>query len=282
MKVLSILMVSFFSGLLFAQENGLYSSLGAKKGVEVLTVDSQHQQINLKKKIKILRAFVFSINNDNTDFFVELIIPQTSDKEWPVLVDNGKYYRARGKGSGGKVNSVSFLVDRAGAEEIALKLNVPCNLRKDFGHKLKFEFIPMKDDYKVGDSVYVKFKITNVGDISVWYNHGGSYRNTNGRCNYFDFEVYYSGLLLPDEGPEYDFGGLEAHPELKPGESDSLTECITKWSHFRKPGKYTIKCTYRMHLQSEWNMKDYPDNQEDLHKAWDQKAEKTIEIIIKE
>jgi hypothetical protein len=35
-------------------------------------------------------------------------------------------------------------------------------------------------------------------------------------------------------------------------------------------------------LQNELYNKNYPENQADLHKAWDEKAEKTIEITITE
>jgi hypothetical protein len=94
--------------------------------------------------------------------------------------------------------------------------------------------------------------------------------------------VYRNGILLADEGPEWNFGGLEERPELKPHKTDSIVECITKWTPFREPGKYIIKCSYRLHLQNELYNKNYPENQADLHKAWDEKAEKTIEITITE
>lgn len=281
MKNIYLLFYLLFSTFLFAQTNGLYQGV-YKKGVEVIGVNGDTFWVNQKKKIDIDRVFVFSTNNENTEFFVEMIVNNTNGKDWTTLYVNNKYYHSSGMGSSGKIQSVSFTVNREQANEIAKAFNVPCNLRKHFGHILEYEFVPLKDDYKVGDSVYVKFKITNTANVSVWYNHGGMYRNSNGRCDYFDFEVYYNDILLPDEGPEWNFGGIEAHPELKPSQTDSLTECITKWSHFRKPGKYTIKCFYRLHLQNEWNTKDYPDNQEDLHKVWDEKAEKVVEIIIKE
>lgn len=270
-----------FSSLLFSQSNGLFESGLKNKGIEVISVTGDTIRLNPTKKMAINRIFIFSINNENKDFYVEIIIDKTKEGNWPVLAVNNKYFKAGGIGSSGKIYSVSFTVNREQADEISKAFNVPCNLRKHFGHALEYEFVPLKEDYKTNDSVYVKFKIINTGNVSVWYNHGGMYRNSNGRCDYFDFEVYYNDILLPDEGPEWNFGGLEAHPELKPGQTDTLTECITKWSHFRKPGKYTIKCIYHLHLQNEWNTKDYPDNQEGLHKAWDEKVEKIIEIVIK-
>ncbi len=282
MKQLLFFLIPLAGTLCFGQNNGLYSCTGSKNGTEVITVDSQALHINLKKKIDITRAFVFSMNNENTDFYVELITPKISNKEWPVLLVDGKYYRSTGKGSGADVYSVSFMVNREQANEISKALNVPCNLRKHFGHALDFQFEPVKDDYKAGDSVYVKFKITNASDVTVWYNKGGMYRNSNGRCDYFDFEIYYNDILLPDEGPQMNFGGREYVFELGPNQTDSLTECITKWTPFTKPGKYKVKCIYRLHLKNENNFTDYPDNQNDLHKAWDEKAEKTIEITIKE
>lgn len=266
--------------MLFGQ-SGLFEN-SIRKGTEIILADGDTDRVNLKRKINIKRMFIFSINNDNTDFYIEVIVDRVGKKVWPILLANNRYFRSTGKASSGKVYSVSFRVNREQAEEIGKVYNVPCSLRKHFGHELTYEFIPLKDDYKAGDSVFVKFKVTNVGDVSIWYNKGGAYRNSNGRCNNFNFEVYYNDVLLPDEGPKYDFGGRFQEPELKPGETDSIIECITKWSHFSKPGKYTIRCTYQLNLKNEDNSsKDYPDNQEDLHKVWDEKAEKKIEIIIK-
>jgi hypothetical protein len=282
MKSLLVLLPFLFSAVLFGQSNGLFQSSLSKKGTKVVTQDISLVYINLAKEIKIQRMFIFSLNNENTDFYVEVIIDKLPKNSEPVLAANGKYYRSIGSGSDWKIYNLSFRVNQLQAEEIGKAFNVPCNFRKHFGHQLEYAFIPLKDNYKAGDSIYVKLMITNKGQVPVWYNHGGMYRNENGRCDYFYFEVYYNDILLPDEGPEFNFGGLEAHPELKPGQTDSLTECITKWSPFRKAGKYTVKCFYRMHLHSEYNVKDYPDNQEDMHKAWDEKAEKTIEIIVKE
>ena len=281
MKNIIISIPILFSSILLAQYTGLYKP-SSKKGFQVVTVKGDTVYINPTKKIEIKRMFIFSINNENTEFYVEIIVNKIGNQDWPVLGADGTYYVSNGYGSSGNIYNLNYMVNHEQAEEIAKTFNVPCNLRKHFGHVLEYTFIPLRDDYKVGDSVYVKFSINNKGDIPVFYNHGGMYRNSNGRCDYFDFEVYYNDVLLPDEGPEWNFGGLEGHPELKPGETVSLVECISKWSHFRKPGKYTIKCVYYLHLQNEWNTKDYPDNQEDLHKAWDEKAEKIIEIMIKE
>ena len=283
MKRIGFVFCGLLSTILYAQSDGLYNTFAnSQKGVQVTTVDSQVVMLNPQSKIRILRSFVFSLNNENSSFYVELIADKMPEKSWPVLCVHNKYYKCTGKGSSDGVYSASFQANRAQAEEIAGVLDVPCKYREHFGHVLDYRFQPLKDNYHTGDSVYVKFTISNTGTVPVYFNKGGMYRNSNGRCNYFSFEVYLNGQLLPDEGPEYDFGGLEAHPELKPGESDSLVECITKWSPFRQPGTYTIKCMYRLHLQSESNTKNYPDNQEDLNKAWDEKAERTIEIVIGE
>jgi hypothetical protein len=271
-----------FSGILLgsAQTNGLYVCNGSKQGTQITTVDSQ--TVYIQKKINLSKVFIFSMNNENTQFMVELIVPKINQNNATVLSVNGQYFLSSSSGSSNDIYSVSFIVNKNEALEIAKVLGTTVNLRKHFGHQLTFEFVPLRNDYKVGDSIYVNFKITNQSEVSVWYNSGGMYRNSNGRCDYFDFEVYRNGILLADEGPEWNFGGLEARPELKPHQTDSIVECITKWTPFREPGKYVIKCSYRLHLQNELNNKNYPENQADLHKAWDEKAEKTIEITITE
>lgn len=271
--------------MVYSQKAGMYYSCYAEAGSKLnqcVTVDGDTVCFRKNKKVKVKQVFVFSINNENTEFFVEAVTNSLSDDNWPVLLVNNKYYQSKNKGLSVEAHTVTFRVNREQAEEIAKAYHVPCNLRKHFGHVLQFDFIPLKDDYKAGDSVYINFKIINSGTVPVYYNHGGMSRNSNGRCDYFDFDVYYNGILLPDEGPEWNFGGLEGHPELKAGQTDTIVECITKWSHFRKRGKYTIKCSYRLHLEIEQNHKDFPANQADVHKVWDEKIEKTIEIIIVE
>ncbi len=267
-----------------AQPNGLFSETENKKGTQVVTIRGDTVYYDSKKKIKIQQVYVTSWDNENTLFSVHLIVDKNQNKR-PVFRVNDHYYGSADAGSttnekGDTLYYVNYIVNRTQAEDISKTFHVTCNMRKHLGHDLKYEFIPLRDDYKVGDSIYVKFKITNVGSVPVSHNHGGMYRNSNGRCDYFDFDVYYNDILLPDEGPEYNFGGLESHPELKPGESDSLTECITKWSHFRKPGKYTVKCSYSLTLDVIGIQTPYPESLNDMSKRWNEKAEKVIEIII--
>jgi hypothetical protein len=284
-KILSILFY-LFGYALYAQPHFLYQAADDKGGSQAITVSGDTVHFNPRKKLGIKKVYISSLNNENTSFYVTCIIEKNMAKQL-VLKINQHYYSSGSVGNstnqhGDLVYYVNYVVDKQMVDEIAKSFHQTPQLRQHFGHQLAVEFIPLKDDYKVGDSVYVKFKITNTGNVPVFYNHGGMYRNSNGRCDYFNFDVYYNNLLLADEGPKYNFGGLEGHPELKPGQTDSLIECITKWSPFNQPGTYVIKCSYLLNLQTIWDDKPFPENMNDMHKRWDEKAEKTIEIVIQE
>jgi hypothetical protein len=286
MKNILLSLLGLLGYTLYAQPHFLYAATDGKNGKPVITVEGDTVYIQTKKKLAIKKVYMFSLNNENTSFYITLVI-QKNDHQQLVLEINQHYYRSGNIGTtnnkrGDKVNYVNYMVDKQMMDEISKSFHHTPNLRKHFGHQLAVEFIPLKDDYRAGDSVYVKLRITNTGSVPVYYNRGGMYRNSNGRCDYFNFDVYLNNILLPDEGPTFNFGGIETYPELKPGQTDSITECITKWTRFKEPGTYIIKCSYLLNLRSCLHDQPFPENMNNMHKRWDEKAEKTIEIVIEE
>jgi hypothetical protein len=132
MKLLIILFS--FSGILLcpAQTNGLFICNGSKQGTQIITVDSQ--TLYIQKKINISKVFIFSMNNENTQFMVELIVPKINQNNALVLSVNGQYFSSSSSGSSNDIYSVGFIVNKNEALEIAKVMGTTVNLRKHFGH----------------------------------------------------------------------------------------------------------------------------------------------------
>jgi uncharacterized protein YpiB (UPF0302 family) len=284
MRAALILFFISFSIFSFGQPNGLYLSTKSIDDITVKDVKGEDVKVNLKLPKKINKAFVYSESNTNKDFRIELVYdgkPTNDDRL--VLLINNKYYKAWNSGMRRNsqdtyVNYASFAANQEQADEIAKALNVTCNYRKHFGHTLKYEFIPSKQSYKMGDSVWVKFKITNTGSIPVYFNRVELCGNES-RSDYFDFDVHYNNEWISNSNSSCYEGW--AYKELKPGESDTMIECVNRWSDFKLAGKYTIDCEYSLYLRSEYNEVGYPEDQLTKHKEWKDDAKQTIEIIMK-
>ena len=214
-------------------------------------------RVGEKADINILQAYVYSENNENTEFSVRL---NTSDfsidsaQGGPSLVlkVGSRWYSGSGWGgrTGGPYNSLTFKAhNQAVAETIANSLNVKCHTMANPGYKLFAQFLPLKEVYGTNEPVIVDFRIKNLDERTVIFQRGGQQRGA--RDNQYGFRAMLSNktVLLqgvPDVGNAMNFGGISVHVQIKPGESFENQVDLKKWFSFEQAGSYFIHGFYLM------------------------------------
>jgi hypothetical protein len=276
----------FLLPLFSTAQNGIYQcNYRLENSQTVITVSGDTIHVIIGEHIQIKEAYIYSTTNDNSRFDIELNVSTYSEGSYFIMKIGEDYFSPSGEGrqiSGNDtVNSISFYSDSIHANEIAETFSVPIKYRKRPESTLSAKFITDKKVYRIGQKVNVKMVLSNNGKIPVWYNKGGENRNETGRCENFNFEVYFNGEKLPDSGKSDCYGGRYITPEIKPGGKDEVNECISNWCKFNKPGIYTIHCSYRLELEYAEPATNHLEYIEHTDKLWNDVVEETITIQVK-
>ncbi|MCP4441531.1 MAG: hypothetical protein GY810_21695 [Aureispira sp.] len=281
----------FLFSLSFAQNTALYYTSTPQKGTAVVDELGETRYIDLNEKITIIQTFIYSIQNDNSEYMLTFYAKDMPTKNGAILKIGKNYYRLNGYGTSminptkSKEMFASFtgVFKASHAQEIAKAINLKLQKRDHFGHELNVEFKPDKKFYKLGETINFEMLLTNTSDVAVVYNHGGQSRGSyKGRCNYFSFEASLNGQKLEELGPNLNFGGLEGNPTLKPNQTISLKDELTKWFNFDKPGTYELKCSYELHLELPRDKNTELEHQKYAHERWSDSVQQIITIEVKE
>ncbi len=142
--------------------------------------------------------------------------------------------------------------------------------RRHPGHQMKAEYIAAKPEFKIGESVPVVLRITNIGESAFKFLRGG--RQGGARDNQFAFNAQLGRRMLPDVGDPIHFGGLGSYVLLKPGEHVEIPVDLTKWFSFGEAGLCAMRGSYVM---------EFADPELDAHRTiWEDFACAEFTITI--
>lgn len=256
-----VLLIILFPGLVqnskadanSTDSNGLYYvsswAIGEAKGSDGSTVN-----LGAKADIQIHHAHVYSVNNANTDFEMQLdtseypVDPKTGAILKPVALRVGDrvFPSSGGGGTTGSYNSL-FFNNIHGSEEAkaaAKWLSVGCALRNAPGYKFLTQFIPAQSEFTANQPVLVKLKLKNLDDRTIAFQRGGQQRGA--RDNQYGFRAMLNEQPVADTGSPINFGGLCGIVSLEPGKEFEDQVDLRKWFNFGRAGTYFIHGFYRL------------------------------------
>jgi len=276
--LMSVLSISPFPGLAGQAENGIYERSQDTSAALVRAQDGELVRLGTRRALQILKAEIFSENNENTRFRLSVTVPYDPDLRSSsyILFVDGTAYQQRGAGSSQKdTSSASFyyIMGDYNATQVAKYFGAPLRYRKHPGYDLQVSFTPSKQEFDHGEEVIVTLRITNVGTKAVSFIKGG--RNRGPRDNQYTFSATYRGKQVEDVGPVYDFGGIAATRILRTGDVFEDKVNLRKWFPFKEgAGLYEIHGSYYLGFQD-------PDD-DSWRTIWDDYASRDFAVTIKE
>jgi hypothetical protein len=249
--LMSVLFISALPMLAGEQENGFYERSHDSSASLVKTQDGQEVRLGKRRTLQILKAEMFSQNNENSKFYLSVTIPYDPSvgPSSYVLFVNGTAYRQGGSGASQKeTSSLSFYISGDdNAKQVAKYFGTSLRYHRHPGHHLQVSFIPSKQEFKTGEEVIVTLRITNVGTNTVSFMKGG--RNRAARDNQYVFSATYRGKQVEDIGNSYHSGGLSVRRVLQPGDIFEDKVTLQKWFSFNEAGVYEIHGSYYLAFQ---------------------------------
>lgn len=142
-------------------------------------------------------------------------------------------------------------VGKAASGTLTIRVTSPA--LDDFNLAGTFSLATPKDEYFVGEPLYVIFEVTNNGNTPFEFPVSGF--GVTGRRMRFSFTaIDENGETVPDpikEPQMCSMGGIGSRAIVKPGETYSERRVLVNaWCAFTKPGRYTITCKRRLSLST--------------------------------
>lgn len=249
-----IVLLVFFGLTVSAQQlkDGFYALTKDESGLLVRDQQGKPHLLGKFRPLKVIQAFVSSSNNQNDEFHFAVEVSATSEddlgKNWSVFVYKGIVYDARGGAFGSRTVTLSFPVYGAeNAEAVAQYFEIKIPYRYHPGHKLLVTFTPEHDMYRVGDEVKVKFRIKNIGNVTIVFSDG--WQNIAPRNNQYKFTAEANYTQIRDVADSNSRGvTIKQQLTLKPGDVFEDTVDLSKWFAVDKPARYRIVGSYRLFL----------------------------------
>jgi len=264
---------------------GLYHIVPTNGWEAVKATDDSTIWLGAKSEIQILKAHVFSVNNENTSFHVYLdtsdypVDPKTGALTNGVVLRVGEraYVSNGGGGRTGSYNLMTFQIsNREEAEAAAKALSTECILRAPPGYKFLTRFIPDKSEYHADEPVKVKLSIKNLDERTMVFQNGGAQRGP--RNNQYGFRVMlYNTKPVPDTGDPVNFGGPSGLLTLESGKEFTDQVDLKKWFNFDKPGNYYIHGFYALTFYRGGKM----DSTAGWNVMWSEYAAADFEVDVK-
>lgn len=245
--LLTVLLFPVFPGADIS--DGLYTQFQDEAAPEIVTYDGKKLRIGAKCDLKIEKAELFSTDNLNNSYHLNVTVPYKPELESSsrkVLVVRGTAYRQSGSASyRQKTYGLDFRFSgKDKAKEVADFFGIQPHYRHHPKHCLGISFIPAKEKFATGERVELTFRIKNLGDNTIAFLQGGRYRGT--RDNQYIFSARFKGKQVNDVGTSYHFGGLAVTKVLKPGDVFEDKVELNKWFAFEQEGFYQILGSYYM------------------------------------
>jgi hypothetical protein len=232
-------------------ENGFYERSQDSSASLVKTQDGQEVRLGKRRTLQILKAEMFSQNNENNRFRLSVTVPydpRLGPSSYILIVDGTAYQQVGSGSSRGKTSSLSFEVTGDdNAKQVAKYFRTSPPYRRHPGHELQVSFILEKQEFEGGEDVVVTLRITNVGTQAVTFMQGG--RNRAARDNQYIFSARYQGKQVKDIGTSYHFGGISVRRVLEPSEVFEDKVSLNKWFLFPEAGVYEIHGSYYLAFQ---------------------------------
>ncbi|MEM7474324.1 MAG: hypothetical protein AAF483_04970 [Planctomycetota bacterium] len=241
-----------------ATEDGIYLMVEDGKGTEVKNSRGDSISIGTQAGKEFGPAEVWSMNNQNDRFRVQLSkvpvqdLEKTMEKGFLVLCIDGVCERlishsdARQAAANGGYALMIDVNGRENAQKVAQRLGCELGLRKHPGHQLVTSFSPKQKQFKIGEPMMLEMRIENVGKTLVRFMDGGQQRGP--RNNQFGF---IAEPPHPDTGDHTNFGGMAALRTLKPGDVFNKEVDISKWYTFEEDTSCEITGLFELEFYEE-------------------------------
>ncbi len=228
--------------------DGLYFTSPTNTGHAARNSNGDTVWAGKKPNIQILKAHVYSQNNANSMFTVNLTTSayDTDPRELGLFVGHRAYVPNGWGSTSGHNDSMQFVIaGESEAKAAAKALSVDCALRANPGYKYLAQFTPTKQEFHTNDPIVVKFEIKNLDDRPFAFQHGGQQRGW--RDNQYGFRAtLYGAKPVADTGHPEHFGGLWTVQTVEPGKTFEDKVDLKKWFGFDEPGTYNIHGFYAM------------------------------------
>src|SRR5215831_12328439 len=274
--LMGVLCFSPFPALAGQAENGIYERSQGTAAVLVRAQDGELVRLGKRRTLQILKAEMFSENNENTRFRLSVTVPYDPGlgaSSYILFVD-GTAYQQTGAGSSQKdTSSASFYVTGDdNAKQVAKYFGTSVHYRRHPGYELQVSFIPAKPVFETGEEVIVTLRITNVGQKPISFMQGR--RTRASRDNQYIFSARYQGKQVEDIGTSYHFGGMSVRRVLEPSEVFEAKVSLQKWFLFKDAGLYEIHGSYYL---------DFLEPEDDSWRIiWEDYASADFVVTIKE
>lgn len=132
-------------------------------------------------------------------------------------------------------------------------------------YQLRAAFEFQRDEYMLGEPIIVVFKVQNLQDKDLFYDHGGDYRLT-GRHDRFSFVATKTDGQVVRDPARYSGmgGGLGGKRRVRAGEIVTEYLVLNKWCAFSEPGSYTVTCTRTLNISAVSSLRETDEEKVDL------------------
>jgi hypothetical protein len=218
------------------------------------------------------RVDVVSLANDNAMFQLSVKMPAEVPKDrWPVIGNQGTWWRAESHGGDGTGGDASFTLVRKDAESLAKAFGVPLRERTKLGDGLKYTWtVPKRATTKKGDKIPVVLRIENRGKAPIGFLVGGMYSERGDER--FVPEIVMGGQAVPLVTSYGGNGGM-TYQTIAPGKSIEVTTDLRGYP----VGAFATAGTYKLALRYEGTVAVVGDET----KVWDVSPATTATIVVK-
>ncbi len=227
---------------------GTLVSYSSSASAQIELPDVHEHTIDLNESIEGfgLQFFVYSMNNENTEYWLTAVGPPEQSWRSHTLIYGDRLTTASSYGADWMHSTCSFALDPEYATQIAERLGIPRQDRVPLDEDLEFRF-DTPGTVQVGEDVTVEMVVTNRGEQPIQMSTGGAYRGS-GRNDRFSFRVLREGENLPDIGGGLNLGGITGIPVLGTDQSASDSANLAQWASL-EPGEYVVHVEFHLELE---------------------------------
>lgn len=231
--------------------DGIYLLSKNESAPVIINQDGEKLRVGNKQEYNITNKKMYSRNNANTMYHLELTAPhddEISHLSHVLIVSGVAFKQCFTVITPNTDTTIGFTVfGDANAKQVSQYIRTPIIQRKHPRHTICVSITPQKNAFNIGENVCISLKINNVGDNVISFRHGEWNRGTN-RNDQYTFLARLDGIQVDDvySGSNLGERGQSRVVILKPGESFKDEVNLNKWFAFDKHGTYQILGSYHM------------------------------------